>query len=141
MNSPAKHVEATVDVVPFYGQIEVGDRDLADKPQWVTGEESVISNDSMVCVATQSDTEGSVQIAILSEPQGDLSDRGHEVFFGELSLPSGHLVVGSSIGAQMEEFDLTPARSVNVRILVHPQEAPRNVTVLLSHVGKPAAAE
>jgi HipA-like protein len=26
MNSPAKRVEATVDVVPFYGQIEIGDR-------------------------------------------------------------------------------------------------------------------
>lgn len=56
---------------------------------------------------------------------------GHEVFAGELTLPSGVMAVGTSIAAQVEEVDVSPAPAVQVRVFIEPQVSPSIVNVLL----------
>lgn len=119
-----------VDVLPLYGQIEIGDRDAVEVPQWETGEEQAVANETMICVATRSDADGRVRVTVISE--GVRATEGSEVFAGELSLPSGVLVVGNSIAAQTEELDLSPARSIMVRVLVEPRDLPSQVTVVVA---------
>ncbi|TFD80840.1 hypothetical protein [Cryobacterium psychrophilum] len=121
--------EITFEASPLYGQIEIGDRDTTDIPQWSSGEEPVISSGSMVCVATQPDTAGDVRVTIRSGE--DNSVNGSEVFSGEINLPSGILAVGNSIAAQSEELELSPARRLQLRVFVSPIAAPNQITVLL----------
>lgn len=130
MSANDRVVDTAVDVLPLYGQIEIGDRDAADVPQWETGEESAVANESMVCVATQPDNAGKVRVAVVAE--GSRNPEGTEVFTGELSLPSSVLAVGNSVAAQVFEIDLAPAKSVTIRVFVEPQELPNMVTVYVA---------
>ncbi|MFJ6200197.1 hypothetical protein [Micromonospora sp. NPDC092111] len=130
MSASDREVDTEVDVLPLYGQIEIGDRDAVEVPQWETGDEPAIANEGMICVATRSDADGKVRVIVLSV--GGRSPEGSEVFAGELSLPSGVLVVGNSIAAQTEEIDLSPARSVVIRVFVEPRDLPSQVTVVVA---------
>lgn len=130
MGVSGREVDTVVDVLPLYGQIEIGDRDAVEVPQWETGEEQAVANETMICVATRSDADGRVRVTVISE--GVRATEGSEVFAGELSLPSGVLVVGNSIAAQTEELDLSPARSIMVRVLVEPRDLPSQVTVVVA---------
>lgn len=122
-------IDVAVDVLPLYGQIEIGDRDAVEVPQWETGEEATVANEGMVCVATPPDAEGKVRVIVVSE--GGRNPDGTEVFGGDISPPSGVLVVGNSIAAQTEEIDLAPATSVSLRVFVEPPNLPSRVTVVL----------
>lgn len=132
MSLPSPAGEVVVDVLPLYGQIEIGDRDTVDVPQWVTGEESTVRNETMVCVATQPDSEGEVRITVSRNVVNLYAVDWHEVFSGELSLPSGILMVGNSIAAQVEEIELSPATLASIRVLVDPPSVPRNIAVVIS---------
>jgi len=123
-------IDIAVDVLPLYGQVEIGDRDAVDVPQWETGEEATVATEGMLCVATRSDADGKVRVIVTSE--GGRTPDGTEVFAGEVSLPSGVLVVGNSIAAQVKEIDLTPATSISLRVFVDPPNLPSRVTVVLA---------
>ena len=130
MGLSGREVDAAVEVLPLYGQVEIGDSGAVEVPQWETGDEPAVANESMICVATRSDADGKVRISVISD--GLRATHGSEVFAGELSLPSGVLVVGNSVAAQTEEVDLSSTRSIFVRVLVEPRELPSEITVIVA---------
>jgi hypothetical protein len=125
-----REVETVVDVLPLYGQIEIADRDAVEVPQWETGDEPAVFNDAMICVATRSDADGRVCIVVASDSV-KFFDK-NEIFAGELSLPSGVLVVGNSVASQITEIDLSPATSIAVRVYVEPLDLPTRVMVAIA---------
>ena len=130
MSLAGRVVDVALDVLPLYGQIEIGDRDASDVPQWEIGEESAIANEEMVCVATRPDVEGVVHLSVISE--GTRDPEGDEIFAGELLLPTGVLAVGNSVAAQVREIDLSPVKTLLVRVFTAPRESPSRVTVVLA---------
>ncbi|MBL7253904.1 hypothetical protein [Paractinoplanes lichenicola] len=120
----------SLEVPPLYGQVEAGDRDAIEVPEWETGDETAVSNESMVFIATQSDADGAVTIRVVSD-ENDGHD-GVEVFSGEISLPSGVLRVGNSIADRTADVDLAPRRSVSARIFVEPRELPNRILISIS---------
>lgn len=123
------NVIVSFDVLPLYAQIEIGDSEAEEVPEFEAEEDLAVSNESLVCVATQPDDAGKVRLEVRSSAEGV---SGTEVFAGDIALPSGVLVVGNTVASQTRDIDLSPADSVSVRILVEPRQLANRVTVILN---------
>jgi hypothetical protein len=111
------------------GLIEVGDRDAKEVPIWDSSATSAISNGRVVLLAARPPKDGPVKVEVAAE--GDPPTDAHEAFAGRLDLPSGVVAVGNTLVGQLEEIDLSPARSVFIRVFVDSPQSPSNIRVLL----------
>jgi hypothetical protein len=117
------------DITAEGGLIEVGDRDAKEVPVWDSSATSALSNGRVVLLAARPPQDGPVKVDIAAD--GDPPSGAHEVFAGRLDLPSGVMAVGNTLVGQLEEVDLSPARSVFIRVFVDSPESPSNIGVLL----------
>lgn len=119
---------AEVITAPLYGQVSVHDVGTVDLPDWVTGEERVVTSEHAVVVATRSDAEGDVTIRVF---EGDDDAEGALVFDGEVSVTSPALEIGSIIAAKLEGIRLNRIGFVRLRVFVDPADLPSVVSVVL----------
>jgi hypothetical protein len=122
-------VDVLFSVAPSYAQVEIRDRDNVDVPEWETGEEPVVHNADMISVATRPDSDGDVLIRVVSGSASVVE--GNEIFAGELSVPSGVLVVGNTLSEDLREINVTPAKSVSVLVITDPPLQPQSVTFVI----------
>jgi hypothetical protein len=117
------------DVTAEGGLIEVGDRDAKEVPIWEPSTKSALSNGRVVLLAARPPRDGPVTVKVAADD--DPPRDAHEAFAGRLDLPSGVVAVGNTLVGQLEEVDLSPARSVFLRVFVDSPESPSTITVLL----------
>jgi hypothetical protein len=88
----------SADILPLYAQVEIGDAESKEYPQWATGRELTTANSETVAVATRRDIDGKVKVEVwLGPPAFGHSDIREAIFAGEIVVRSGKLRVGSSI--------------------------------------------
>ena len=118
---------AEVVVSPLYGQVSVHDVTTTDLPQWETGEESAISSETAVLIATRGDADGDVTMRVVVDEPAD----GLLVFDGDLTLNEPAIELGSMVGATLERVTLSRAGAISMRVYVQPPDLPDTVTVVL----------
>ena len=118
----------THSVPPLYAQVVVMDSETTSLPDWVSGEEAVLSNESSLIIATRPDEDGDVEMRIC-EP--DPSHTGALIFDGFMDFPSGTLQLGNIPAAYIEEIRLVKNKGVHVKVFVEPPESPASVVVEL----------
>jgi len=126
----------TYSVPPLYAQVVVMDSGTTSLPEWVSGEEAVLSNESSLIIATRPDEDGDVEMRIC-EP-GSLQT-GALIFDGVMDFPSGPLQLGNIPAAYVEEIRLVKNRGVHVKAFVEPPELPASVVVELEPGSIPSA--
>lgn len=120
---------------PLYGQVSLHDVGTTDLPDWVTGEEQVVTSEHAVVVATRSDVDGDVTIRVF---EGDEDIDGTLVYDGEVSVTTPALEVGSIVAAKLQKTKLSRIGFVRLRVFVDLAEAPSVVSVVLEPgVGTP----
>ena len=77
-------------------------------PEWVSGEEAVLSNESSLIIATRPDEDGDVEMRIC-EPGP--SHTGALIFDGVMDFPSGTIQLGNIPAAYIEPSE-SPASVV-----------------------------
>ena len=118
----------TYSVPPLYAQVVVMDSGTTSLPEWVSGEEAVLSNESSLIIATRPDEDGDVEMRIC-EPSS--LQTGALIFDGVMDFPSGTSQLGNIPAAYIEEIRLVKNRGVHVRVFVEPPESPASVVVEL----------
>ena len=118
----------TYSVPPLYAQVVVMDSGTTSLPEWVSGEEAVLSNESSLIIATRPDEDGDVEMRIC-EPSS--LQTGALIFDGVMDFPSGTSQLGNIPAAYIEEIRLVKNRGVHVKVLVEPPESPASVVVEL----------
>ena len=126
----------TYSVPPLYAQVVVMDSGTTSLPDWVSGEEAVLSNESSLIIATRPDEDGDVEMRIC-EP-GSLQT-GALIFDGVMDFPSGTIQLGNIPAAYIEEIRLVKNRGVHVKAFVEPPESPASVVVELEPGSIPSA--
>jgi len=89
----------THSVLPLYAQVVVMDSGTTSLPEWVSGEEAVLSNESSLIIATRPDEDGDVEMRIC-EPGP--SHTGALIFDGVMDFPSGTIQLGNIPAAYIE---------------------------------------
>jgi hypothetical protein len=118
---------------PLYAQIEFGDPDRPDYPDWLTGRERAVSTRSRVAVATRPDTHRPVQVEVwLGGPVGIAALEC--VWEGELASSQGRFEAGSTTGGHLERVDVTPGLH-RVRAYCGPGGPAAGVTEVLIVLG------
>ena len=126
----------TYSVPPLYAQVVVMDSGTTSLPEWVSGEEAVLSNESSLIIATRPDEDGDVEMRIC-EPSS--LQTGALIFDGVMDFPSGTLQLGNIPAAYIEEIRLVKNRGVHVKVFVEPPESPASVVVELESGALPLA--
>lgn len=126
----------TYSVPPLYAQVVVMDSGTTSLPEWVSGEEAVLSNESSLIIATRPDEDGDVEMRIC-EPSS--LQTGALIFDGVMDFPSGTSQLGNIPAAYIEEIRLVKNRGVHVKAFVEPPELPASVVVELEPGSIPSA--
>jgi len=120
---------ALVDVLPMMGQVQVGDPEAGDYPQWGTGEEAAVATDQTVAVATRSDADGAVTIEVVSAVADGFSEED-VVYDGEVMTTGDVLVVGNGLAGALHAVPVGRGWH-RIRIHASPSGSPSRVTVVI----------
>jgi hypothetical protein len=88
-----------------------------------------VASEHAVLVSTRPDEVGNVQVRVLEGDDGH--DLGSKVFDGELSVVSGHVIVGSVLAGQVLDVGIAHAGYVSVKIFVDPVELPERIAIVI----------
>jgi hypothetical protein len=119
------------DVQPLYAQVIAQDAGTADIPSWDTGEEHLVASEHAVLIATRPDHAGPVHIQIFRGHAGD--NPGTQIFDGELTVTSGSIEVGSTLGNQVLKIPVDKPGYVTMKVFVDPVKLPEYITVVLEN--------
>ncbi len=109
--------EKLFQVSGHYGQISI-EADKADLPEWVTGDESAVSTDTAVWIATRSDADGPTTVVLR---HGIDPHPIHRVVFdGPLNAATPRLVIGSALARDTHVVDLPEPGMYRLRVSVGP---------------------
>ena len=123
------------EVTPYNAQVELSDVDAQEYPQWLTGNEAVVSLPNSIAVATQGDDRGKVVVEAWSgELEADDSDLSQPMFDGEFSTTRGMANIGNTVGNELHSIVLSLGRH-RIRVYTSPAgEPPARVYFLLNHL-------
>jgi hypothetical protein len=121
---------SSLNVAPLYGQVVVQCQGATDLPVPETGQERVVATTQSLLIATRGDQDGDVLIEI--HRGQDSNESGEQVFDGELSFSSPHLVFGSPLAGELASTELHRAGWVPIRVYVEPAKLPSRVVVVVS---------
>ncbi len=107
-----------VNVLPLYGQLELGDPKVAGYPQFESGEEPLVALPHRIVVATQSDVHGKIPVEIWQGEIGQADLNGYKLIFdGALVLSEELATVGNTVGNEFYKVALGKGNH-DVRVLV-----------------------
>jgi hypothetical protein len=119
-----------VRVNPMYHQVVVEAEGATDLPLPETGAEPVVATPESLLIATRPEQYGDVELEVHSGPLAD--PPGTEIYHGELTFTTPHLVIGSYYGDQLTPVDVGRVGQVPVSVYVDRPDAPSRVTVVLT---------
>ncbi len=121
---------AGFEVIPFNGQVEIGDPNARNYPQWETGEEAVVALPQCVAVATRGDAQGSVVIEVWKGALEVEEPVSHPLYDGDLVLTENKVMVGNTVGNDLHELAVA-AGSHRLRVYVAPPSEPARTVYFL----------
>jgi hypothetical protein len=113
-----------------YAQIALVDAGTADLPDWVTGDEQVVSTMHAVYIATRPDTSGPIDVHVLSG-EWEESSGGVRVFDGTVRTETGELEIGSPLAGLVQRVDIGAPGEVGLAIFVRPAHEPAEIWIHL----------
>ena len=115
-------------VLPLYGQVSIQGSETRDLPEWVTGEESILSTDDAIVIATRPDVGGDVVMTVV---EGADAGNGELIYDAELSVPSGVLEFGSIVAGSLGTISLANEGRLHFRVYVDTPGAAEFVEIVL----------
>jgi hypothetical protein len=109
--------QSVFQVSGHYGQIGI-EAEEADLPEWVTGDEVAVWTDTAIWVATRSDAEGPITVAVQLGIERVCPHR--VVYDGRLMAASPRLLVGSALAGNTHAIDLPERGWFRLRVSVGP---------------------